>query len=785
MVEDLTARLHMDASEVEAELQNLEKQIQSIQRKAEQNSIARDVIQAKIDELKQAEAALQSVIDQNWKAVANKTATPEQQAAYTEASAKMQTIFEELQKQEAALGKCDEKAKDYNLTMEAVRGRAAELEKTLAGIPPKQEEATTEQEEFNEEVRQTPSLADAVSASFDRFARRLKTMMMRTFVFGVIMRALRKLRSTLTNVIMTDNEAAKSVAQLKAALLTISAPIMDAVIPALTKLLSVLARVMTFVAQFAVWLFGTTLEKASASAKSLYSVAGGYGAAADAAKEYKKELADFDDLHVLSSQDEEASSGGGSGGGTNMNPDFSMIDSIKGGLADMVKWAVTVGSLALGLLLLFGGHPIIGLGLIAVGVAGLVRLNSGEKIDAWIQKNKSTIEASLQLVGMLAVVIGIIMMCIPGGLGIGLALLALGLGSLIASTSLNPAEEVGGEIVEGFKNGIISGFAAIGTWIWEHIFKPFWEGIKQVFGISSPSKKMEEIGQYLVDGLKQGISGIWEAIKGYIENVITKIREWFLGAWDSIKTKFGEWKEAIATTWANLQTTLQNGIQTVRNVFNTVWQGIRTTVLTVITAIRTAFSSAWQTITTGAQNAWQGIKTVFSTVASYFGTIFTNAWTAVKNVFSTGGQIFAGIKEGIASVFKSTVNHIISGINAVVAVPFNAINGALDGLRWIRILRMYPFSWLPHISVPSIPYLAQGAVVPPNREFMAMLGDNKKETEIVSPLSTMEQAMENVLKRMNGRQNIVVNVDGKKLFEVMVDQNNSTVKRTGMSPLKV
>ena len=205
----------------------------------------------------------------------------------------------------------------------------------------------------------------------------------------------------------------------------------------------------------------------------------------------------------------------------------------------------------------------------------------------------------------------------------------------------------------------------------------------------------------------------------------------------------------------------------------------------IISTIKEKFTGAWETIKTGASNAWQGIKTVFSTVATFFGNIFSNAWTAVKNVFSTGGQIFAGIKEGIASVFTSTVNHIISGINAVVAVPFSAINAALDGLRWIRILKMYPFSWLPSISVPSIPYLAQGAVVPPNREFMAMLGDNKRETEVVSPLSTMEQAMENVLKRMNGKQNIVVNVDGKKLFEVMVDQNNSTVKRTGMSPLKV
>ena len=52
-----------------------------------------------------------------------------------------------------------------------------------------------------------------------------------------------------------------------------------------------------------------------------------------------------------------------------------------------------------------------------------------------------------------------------------------------------------------------------------------------------------------------------------------------------------------------------------------------------------------------------------------------------------------------------------------------------------------------------MPRLATGTVVPANYgEYAAILGDNTREPEIVSPLSTMEQAMENVLARRGGRE---------------------------------
>lgn len=139
----------------------------------------------------------------------------------------------------------------------------------------------------------------------------------------------------------------------------------------------------------------------------------------------------------------------------------------------------------------------------------------------------------------------------------------------------------------------------------------------------------------------------------------------------------------------------------------------------------------WSKIVDGARDAWSGIKEAFSKVASFFGDIFGQAWQKVKDIFSTGGKIFDGIKEGIASTFKTVVNGIIGGINKVVAVPFNAINSVLSKIKNVSIAKQKPFdSLISLIDVPEIPLLAEGGIV--NRATHAIIGE--AGTEGVFPL---------------------------------------------------
>lgn len=171
----------------------------------------------------------------------------------------------------------------------------------------------------------------------------------------------------------------------------------------------------------------------------------------------------------------------------------------------------------------------------------------------------------------------------------------------------------------------------------------------------------------------------------------------------------------------------------------------------VITPVADFFVGMWNGLVDGAAAAWNGIKDVFSTVASFFKNIFSNAWNAVKKVFSVGGKIFDGIKDGIIDGFKAIVNAIIGGINKVVAIPFNGINGALRRIRDISFLGISPFKGLiKEISVPQIPQLATGAVIPPRQKFLAMLGDQKHGTNIEAPLETIKQANREVMQEFMG-----------------------------------
>ena len=96
-------------------------------------------------------------------------------------------------------------------------------------------------------------------------------------------------------------------------------------------------------------------------------------------------------------------------------------------------------------------------------------------------------------------------------------------------------------------------------------------------------------------------------------------------------------------------------------------------------------------------------------------------------------------------------------------------------------------------TAPQIPYLAQGTVVPPNKEFMAVLGDNTREHEVVSPLSTIKEANKEALLEVlsalgltggggNG-ETIVVKlvVDGRTLADVVVNEGKVRQMSTGQN----
>lgn len=305
------------------------------------------------------------------------------------------------------------------------------------------------------------------------------------------------------------------------------------------------------------------------------------------------------------------------------------------------------------------------------------------------------------------------------------------------SSKISYIKEIGKNIINGLLEGITEFFDNPKQWVKDHIFTPFVNAFKNLFGIHSPSTVMAELGGYIVDGLCNEISDSISKVKEIFEKILSTIKSVFefIGDW------FGE-------------------------KFQLAWDGIK---------------NAFSGVKGFFEDVWNGITGVFSHVTNWFKDKFSNAWEAVKNVFSKGGEIFTGITDGIFDTFKTIVNGLIDGINWVISQPFDAINWALDGIRDIEIAGWYPFEWLPSIDTPQIPYLAQGTVVPANYgNFLAVLGDNKKETEVVSPLSTIEQAVANAMKNNSvGVIHVHVDLDGREIGRVAVKAVNENKLRGG------
>ena len=162
----------------------------------------------------------------------------------------------------------------------------------------------------------------------------------------------------------------------------------------------------------------------------------------------------------------------------------------------------------------------------------------------------------------------------------------------------------------------------------------------------------------------------------------------------------------------------------------------------VIDPVGSRFQALWDRVGIESREAETAVESTFSQTAGNVASAFTGAWEGVKGAFSFGGNVFDTLSTGIFSQFKGAVNGLIDGINSVVSVPFTGLNSALDRLSRVDILGLRPFSGLSwRASVPRIPHLAEGAVLPANKPFLAMVGDQRSGTNVEAPLTTIQEAL--------------------------------------------
>lgn len=204
------------------------------------------------------------------------------------------------------------------------------------------------------------------------------------------------------------------------------------------------------------------------------------------------------------------------------------------------------------------------------------------------------------------------------------------------------------------------------------------------------------------------------------------------------------------------------------------------------TSIKDWFSGLWEKVASGAVAAWDGIKSAFKSVPEWFQSKFRDAWQKVKDVFSTGGRIWSGIKEGIENTFRTVVNAIIRGMNTIIAVPFNKINSMLNTIRNASFLGISPFQnmWgVNPLPVPQIPMLARGAVIPANRQFLAVLGDQHNGNNLEAPESLLRQIVREEAGSAGSRYEFIARLDRRTLFDEVITEAKLRKGQTGKNPL--
>ena len=323
---------------------------------------------------------------------------------------------------------------------------------------------------------------------------------------------------------------------------------------------------------------------------------------------------------------------------------------------------------------------------------------------------------------------------------------------------------------------IIDGVNGVFNSIWTTAMDPY---IQLMAGAWSDftgilKSKWEEYGQPLIDNIGQFATNVIAFFQSIYDNVLEPIITPFLQTMSSL------WDEHISVMIdkvVEFVMKLVNGALEIYNKFiHPIVMWITKTLEPVFTWIGNIISGKFHTIVSTISDVLEGTFDALGGLIDFIVGVFTGnweqAWEGVKSIFEGTFNALVGIAKAPINLIIDAINALIAGLNKVhFDLPDWGILGDWAGKSF-------------GINIPQIPKLSQGTVVPPNKEFMAILGDNTKEHEIVSPVSTMKQAFMEAMVEMGGNfgggnTEVVLEIDGREFGRAVVEQGNRENRRIG------
>ena len=560
----------------------------------------------------------------------------------------------------------------------------------------------------------------------------------------------------------------------------------------LIPVLKVLTQVFTIATkglQIIAGISGKTIEGNSAFESQASSIGGAVEnqealtkAVEDTAKAQKKSLAGFDQINKLTESTAGASGGAGTSGGGAVGggvadlglADLTYDNSIVGKISDdlvAIMGIVGVALVAVGLILTFTGHIAWGIGFIIAG-AGLLSITMATlKSDEISQKTKDALSNVLIIAGIVAIIIGILC-CVAQQWAVGIGLIVTGAISLVGSVALN---------WKGIKQKIKGAFGGVLTIV----------GLAAIIiGILCCTAQMWGIGIGLIvtgalavgtvvvvnwDSIKtmlKGKLGVALAIVGLVSIILGILccvaQMWGLGIGMIVAGAVAV-GTVVAINWESIKIKTKEAFDKVANWVKT-WGLLVLGIILVISGVAMPLGLAL--IKKGADNlvsvkdpTWMAfldkIKEVCEKIKAYWRSNMAKYFT--KEYWAKKGK---DMVNGLIKKVVNGLNNLISKINNFGFNLPDVLGGGKVGFN------------IPKLNIPQ---LAKGAVIPPNKSFLAVLGDQKSGTNIEAPLSTIEEAVQNVLSR-NGNlgggviENVIM-LDG----EVLYRSQKNIERRKGVS----
>lgn len=625
-------------------------------------------------------------------------------------------------------------------------------------------------------ITQTAKQTERAGSGMGKFSGRLRSIVASAFIFNVLSEGLRKLTDSIWSAISSTDEMQAAISNLKGAAFTAASPLINVLSKALAYLANMAARAFSYISHLYSLLSGKSLSSIAQTAEEMGKVANATGETAKNADKAQKSLAGFDEINVLNSGKKDS----GGGGGAEL-PNYQY--NLNSGLPAYVEQVATKIQELIAPLKDINFKPM-QTSLKKLGTSFRSFGNTVGKALEWVWENilvplsEWTIEeAAPEAIELLAAALETVSSVADPVID-GLDEITDDLEPLVNFIKKNVIIELDkwktrfelvAKTMKDKSPEITQIISNLGT-----IFSKCWSIIGPV--LTKLQNGLEKTNRYINEEFAIGIALVIDVLAGLTEFVVDVFNGDWDEAWADIVGIFDDTKTAIEKSAIALEKATGIQFTKILNNAKTKFTATKNAILKTWEEIEQ--NGLWATIESKLNSSWENIRTK---AKSKFGSVkdeITGAWKDVLDYFKKNDIDLKVIGTNITNAFKDALNKLIMRLNAAIGTPLRNLNSSILKLRKFEIFGAKPFASVPLITVPKIPYLAKGTVIPPGNPYLAVVGDQKRGTNIEAPLSTIEQAVANVLSSQN--QNININFVGElaalaRVLKPEIDKENVRV----------